>query len=236
MEMRKTSIKESFSNIFYVIFSPSKAFFNIGQRPRWVVAFLTLTVLSIFVGLINLTSVEKMIRIMLPSGMADIFLNTETNAKLLTTIITPSIMIIKCLLFTILIWLISGTMTDRVTFGKTYSLAFHTGILLFLEFFLVATIYFVKSLYQNLSFHDFKIYLGLDILFKGHEISLPFRTILANFNIINIWWVVVMILGLQKIFNISRRKSVLIVAIFWSVWLGIQIAIGLLFHLRVSNL
>ena len=231
-----TSIKESISNIFYIIFSPSKTFINIGQRPRWVAAFFILTVLSVFVGLINLASVEKMLQIMLPSGLAEVFLNANANAKLLTSIITPSIMIVKCLLFSVLIWLISGTMTDRVTFGKTYSLAFHTGILLFLEFFLVSTIYYVKSLYQNLSFHDFRIYLGLDILFKGQELSLPLRIILANFNIINVWWVAVMILGLQKIFNLSRKNGVIIVTVFWIVWLGIQIGIGLLFHLQVSSL
>jgi len=235
MEAIKNDFKESAKNIANIMFSPRKAFLSIAQTPRWLAVFLILSCISIIFGLINLTSINKIFRIALPSGIAEILINSTGKSRLLTFVLTPSLLLAKCMLFSLLIWLVSAITTSKVTFRKTYSLIFHSGIILFMEFFLLSSIYFIKSFYQTLSYQDFKIDLGLDVLFKNADLSLPVSVCLANINVVNVWWIILMVLGLEKIFNLEKKKSMIIIAIFWFIWLAIQIGIALIFKYQFSH-
>ena len=67
MEAIKNDFKESLKNIGNMMLSPRKAFLSIAQTPRWLAVFLILSCISIIVGFINFSSINKIFRIILLS-------------------------------------------------------------------------------------------------------------------------------------------------------------------------
>lgn len=64
--------------------------------------------------------------------------------------------------------------------------------------------------------------LGLDMFFRGGDLSLPVLTLLARVDLFNIWWMVVVVIGAQRLLGLKRGQAVALVVTVWGLSAGIS--------------
>lgn len=222
-------IGDQFNRVMQSIFSPSKAFQELDNKPAWLIAFLIIGTGTFLISYFTSPYIVQ-------AGISDLPSNInsehyENIVKLLQRsqfvglALSPLFMFLKLLINALILWLVTNLFTE-LKFKKLFSLVVHCGIITFLRAILSYIILRLRGLQSIKSPADLQVFLGLDMFTRNQELSLPLKVFLNNINVFSLWWIWLLGLGLSIFTKISRKKTLMIVVFIWLFGTILQVGIA----------
>jgi hypothetical protein len=208
-------------------FSPIETFKEISEKPDWLVPVVITLIIVLGFTMLTLPRViiperEKKIMSMeeLPEAYRERALESLKGIRIY--LMTP----LSIIVFTfIVIFLKSGIfyllftiLGNRTVFKKILSVVSYSFLVGIPETILKSCLVLIKG--------NTEIYTSLIIFAPGFDFKSPLFKVLNRIDIFTIWNLILISLGFSVIYNISRKKSYMVVFASWVVWLIIVFAAG----------
>jgi len=203
-------------SIFDIFVDPFKVFARIDAGLAWWKPFILVTAVAMILGYLMLPFQRKMIELN-PRGLSEEQLQKTVDGfgkfAPVTLIIVPILLIITYLIVAGVVHLVINIMSSRSSFKKTLSLISFCGIITILEQIIGTVVLKMRGLESVESAADMKFSLSLAPLVGEGKGLL--NAVLQSFSIFQIWYYVVLILGIAAIFKISRKQAVIPTLLIW---------------------
>jgi Yip1 domain len=211
--------------------APDETFAAIDKAPRWIVLLLVLTIGNILVTHATIPFVLKAVEVSMPQGstahqITDIRAHI-TLGQQIGVFFTPLLLVLKWTIFAGLLWLAVVLATGDGDYKRLFSLAAHANLISFAGSLFVLVILHLRGIDVIQSAADLQPAIGLNlVLHPQNRIVLMF---LGSINLFEIWYVVVLVIGLVKLApGITKLQAATIASGFWLVICMVQIGITLL--------
>ena len=229
MEREKVIISEQFSRLTGIIFSSSKTFEELNNRPTWLVAFFTIGFGVILITFLISPFMMQAQTASMPSDMSlqqiENVLKFAKRFQIIGIVLSPLFLIIKFIFTSAILWLIIQLFSE-VDFKRMFSVVVHCGVILFLGSIITFIILKLRGLQSIKSAADVQVSLGLDLFIQNPDLNFPLKAFLSNINVFSVWWIILVGLGISIIAKISRTKATIITAFFWLFSTMIQVGIA----------
>jgi hypothetical protein len=170
----------------------------------------------------------------LQSNVFDILTGTMKVNIFVKYLLPPSIILFKCLIVSVVLWLIISIFYKKKFFHKIFILNLYGYFIFLLGLVLSIFILILKNQSPYLNKDDLQILFGLNIFIKSSNILI--NTFLNEINIISIWWMIYMIFGVSSLTKVSKKIcSMIVIGSFFS-WVLIEISITSLIVQLINNL
>ena len=213
-------------SIIDIFVDPFKVFARIDAGLTWWKPFVLVTVVSVILGYLMLPLQQKVMELNLGN------LSEEQHQKAVEgfgkwapvgLIVVPIGLIVIYLIVAAVMHLVINIMSSRSNFKKTLSLISFCGIITIIEQVITAVVLRMRGPESIESAADMKFSLSLAPLVGGGKGLLA--AVLQSLSIFNIWYYVVLILGIAAIFRISRKAAIIPVLPIWIIsiiviWIG----------------
>ncbi len=203
-----------------VFFDPFNLFGRLNARPNWLIPFLIVAaagVLSIFLmSPVMMHIVERQI----PEG-----LSAEAQAQMISMIkvsryhgivASPLLLIVKWSISAFLLFSISVLFGADITYRKVLSLLGHASIITALDNLLSIVVLYMRGIDTIKSMEDIQsTVLSLNHILgsSGHPVM---RVFLESVNVLTVWYMIVLALGMASMTQVSRKQSAVIVGLVWA--------------------
>ncbi len=222
-ENKRYNISKDINQFGNIIFSPSKTFEYICEKPTWWLPLLLLIIISVLYILVTFPSIiipEKISSIMSNPSVQN--LSEAQKAKYLSSssilirsligaiISTPIFLLLKTAIFYFAI-IVSGY---EVKFKKVFSLITWASV--------VTALGIVIKTFLTLIKHTSDIYTSLAVFGIGMNHKSSIFVLLNNFEIFTIWNILLIGFGVGAITKMKRSKSITIIVVLWILWILIN--------------
>lgn len=211
-----------------LIWSPTVALNEFRFKTPYLCPLLLFSVTGIIIVSFNnsmiLNFTQRTLSLNLDEPQIDQSLRFIERIQLLGLILSPGILLLKWTLVAALIFLVAQLVDGKMTYRQSFSLVAFTSIFPLLESCVVLTILKLKGSENLNSPLDFQPPIGMNLFFP--ETSLSWTTFLNNFNLFEVWYVVILVLGVSILNRHSRLKAAFVVVPVWLFLVSIQVAVA----------
>ncbi|PIU44325.1 MAG: hypothetical protein COS95_09515 [Ignavibacteriales bacterium CG07_land_8_20_14_0_80_59_12] len=221
----------SFENLFLVISSPPKAFRNLREQPKWLVAFLFISFLSIIAAWRLIPFSEQLSYQILAQRLgeeqAGQAISMVERLKYIEVAFVPIGLLLRWLVLTAVLYFASILLSapDELKFKSVYSLVVHSETILVLAGLLNVIILNLKGVYSIHAPADLQAIVGLDFFLKNRASNLSLFTLLNAINVFNIWYIAVLTIGISVATGFKKFKSAILVTTVWLLGVGFHVAL-----------
>jgi hypothetical protein len=206
----------SFFNRFAWIFtSPDKVFEDIteGKAPWWQ-PWVWISIISIIAGYFY-TPVTVAVIELNPNGLPPEQLDQQLRFAEMTwlQLITPIVVLIMSLIVAGLSYILVSILSEKANFKKYFTLSLYAGIVSTLTTVVTTLVIRMKGIDSIQTPADARFSLGLGFL--APEEGALIRALLTSIDFFTIWVFILMVLGLQHIFSMSRKHAVYCIIPLW---------------------
>ncbi|MDD8018320.1 MAG: YIP1 family protein [Bacteroidota bacterium] len=222
-------IWENFTAQLNVFIAPTKHFENLKQKPYWLTPFLVIAILTILVGYFLLPFKQGImlstLSLQLGEERARDILSNANQFALIGLIFTPIPLLIKWLVITAILYYTSILLNSQsVNFKIYFSVVVHVELLLLLMSITNIIILEFKGVSAVNTMNDLHMIIGLEYLLKEGANDIYLFTVLSNFNLFTIWYVIVLSIAFSIVSQVGKWKSSIIVFFVWLSGVSLQIA------------
>ena len=213
-------------SIIDIFVDPVKVFQRIEAGLAWWKPFIVVCAVGIVLGYLMLPFHRRLMELN-PRGMSEEQLQktVEGYGKFapLTLIMVPIVLIITYLVVAGIVHLVINIMSSRSSFKKTLSLISFCGLITVLEQVIGTVVLKMRGVESVESAADLRFSLSLaPLLGEGKGLL---NAVLQSLSIFQIWYYVVLIMGIAAIFKMSRKAAIIAALPMWilsvlMLWLG----------------
>ncbi len=209
-----------------IFVDPIKVFARIDAGLRWWKPYIAITIVNVVIAYFILPYRHKLLEMSLQGKPPEQIQQTlAANEKFgpVGLVAVPIIVIVMLLIISALVHVVINVMSSRSSFKKTMSLVSCCGLIGLLGQIIGTAVILSRGLESVESPSDLMVSFSLAPLFP--DVKGALAALMQSFGVFEIWYYVVLILGIATIFKISR-KSAIIAAIppwlvtFLGAWLG----------------
>jgi hypothetical protein len=219
----------SIARVVGVLFSPTRTFEVIRERPTWLVAVVVLVAVSMISGyfVVQKLDIEDVVRSSIGNSSRQLSEDQLEQAIAIQEKVIPVISIAgpvvflpaACLLTALLFWvllkMLGGEFSYKASFAATVHGLVPTGILALLGLPVVLS----RSELGYEEVRSGSILASNLAVFASEETSNAMRTLLASFDVFSIWSVVLLTIGFGVVARVSRAKATAAVIGLWVVFI-----------------
>jgi len=209
-------------SIIDIFVDPVKVFQRIEAGLAWWKPFIVVCAVGIVLGYLMLPFHRKLIELN-PRGLSEEQLQPALKFLPLGLITTPIVLVIIYLIVAGIVHLVINIMSSRSSFKKTLSLISFCGLITILEQVIGTVVLKMRGVEGVESAADLRFSLSLaPLLGEGKDLL---NAVLQSLSIFQIWYYVVLIMGLAAIFKMSRKAAIIAALPMWilsvlMLWLG----------------
>jgi membrane protein, antimicrobial resistance system len=212
--------ESALSTLVNVLIAPQSAFASIRERPRWLVAFVVVSVLAMIASYLEIPAVMHAMTIWYPAQLAKdpstASLSPDRASQMLNLslgfvryqwLASPLVVVLTALFAALVLLIVSAIAKGDGGFGRLFSLAMNVGVVVFGIGYLVTALIVVAR--------------GPDGFASPVEVSgaVPslawlapaappkLQTLLSSFNPFTIWSFVLLALGTSTVARVSRGAA-----------------------------
>lgn len=220
------------ASIADIFVDPMKVFRRIDGGLSWWKAYILIAVISIIIGIVGMPIQKQnaMLRIQdLSEEQYEQAVTTIEKTAFIQPISAPILIIIVLVIYGGIIHLFINLFSSRSSFKKTLSLVAFCGFIGLLEQIINVVVVRLKGVENIESVADSKISLSLAALFP--EMEGFWFAFLESLGVFQVWYYILLVLGLSSIFKIDYKKALVPVVIIWLIslllfYLGTKFAGG----------
>lgn len=203
-----------------IFVEPYKAFQHIKEKDDWWIPYLIFSLILIITQIVlfpivNRIMSEFMIRNEMQNPAGNLFF-----FRILGLLSIPIVTIITFLFLSFLIYLFTFIFGKNLSFIKGLDIVSYISMINSIKR-VIETIVIILRKNTITSFADMRLKSGLDLLFNVENRRL--NLILSEIDIFNIWFYVLLTLGISYITGIDKKKSGIISFIIFIISLGLKL-------------
>lgn len=211
----------------YIFISPSKAFENLKHHPKVLFPMLVILIGMLLLSLSRINVMKEFMReaaiqqyaqmgMEAPEGI-DALLSMQVYGGIAGIIIG---LVAVWLVKSALINAFSGFVNGTGTFKQAFSVITYSYFPVFLGNIIVTIISLVTKQYDILT--------SLAVFLPDSQMGTFFHTVLGNLDIFVIWYQILAIIGISKVYSISKKSSAVLVLGTWIVYILASSGLGVL--------
>ncbi len=197
-----------------IVTSPKSSFDLIRKHQPWLGASLLLLAASTVQFLLALRGLASSPAF---EGIVEVLPNAEALVLATGVIFAVIGLVIGWLFQALVVWLLAVAFTSNATFGRSFSLTVHVAVISCLAGFvglLLSMGASLESLESPTDVAEAMVVPGLNLLLPTDNAVL--NTIYSSITPFSIWHLILLGLGAAAVFEMSPRKGLLIVGIYWA--------------------
>ncbi len=200
------------------VWTPSRVFEEIGDRPTWLGAFLIVGLGSAAIVWIALPIAQKGFLISLAESLSSEQLERITQTHRTIRYVYTGGAVLGTLVFwflsAFLIWLLVQVFEGRSGFRAIFSVVSHGSVVSLISGILVLVLVLVKAQREGIDPQSLEVRLGADLLVEG-TVHPSLKLLLANLNPFSLWYYGLLTVGVATVSGFSRVRSMGVVGVFW---------------------
>jgi hypothetical protein len=210
-----------------IISSPYQAFGELTEHPRCWQHFLVVLTGFLGAGLAIRPFARQATSLQLLH-----FLSSEELEGALTyldkwfvigTALSPLFLLVKFGFYTALAWSLGSVMGLRMEPKRTLAVVISSSVVTVLESYCIVLILWLRGLDSIQGIADLEVALGLNLLIPSSDGAV--FSLLGNFNPFEIWFVILLALGLTRVHSLPGSKATTIAFLTWSTGVFIQFSV-----------
>jgi hypothetical protein len=213
-----------------ILISPSKAIAELNKNPYWLGLFLVTVAGQLGLSQAVLPYVQRAVEVALPPGIPEAQVDTLwTQFKSwqhIACLVTPVLVLLKWALVATILWLILDSFTSGCNYRTVFSLVAYSNIIPFLGSIYLVIILELRGFDAIMSTADIQVPIGLNLLFRGHNVAV--NTILGSINMFELWYIVILSIGIATIGKCSRKSAAAIAICYWLFTVAIQAGMAII--------
>jgi len=218
------SLFEPLRSLGAILWKPSEVFDKLRDRPRYLLPLIVVALGGLLLELEARPLVEQLlIRTApkdLPLDQLERGLAYFRKAHLIGMLASPVVMFIKWACTAWLIFMTSILVGGRGSYRQTLSLVSFSSVILLFESWYSRMVVHLKGIDALTSPRDLDPPIGLSLL--KPDLNPGWFTFLNTFNLFEAWFVVLLLLGLARLENISKKRAALAVVPIWLLLTGLR--------------
>lgn len=203
----------------WMIWSPSRAFDELYEKPTWLGAYLTISLGTAFIAWISIPVLQDLSLLALSESFSEGQLGRISWInQIIRYASIPGVFLATLVIWFIsafLLWLIIQVFEGMIGFKAIFAIVAHASVISFISGILAAIIVIVKLQNNVIGLQDIEIKLGLDLFWEG-EVHPTLNVILVNLNPFNLWYYGLLILGIGTVCRFNWVRSATVVGLFWA--------------------
>ena len=222
-------------NLVTIFATPTEVFEELRQKPKWLVAFLVISFLTIAIALLSLPFTRQPMLQAISRGGAlegarleQALEQAERFQYLGSMFIAPTLLLRWLAIAALLYFAAILAGAERVRFKEVYAAAVFAEMILLLMAVVNLLLLHVKGADAIHHITDLQAIIGLDFLMADKTSDLPTFTIFNAVNIFNLWYVAVLSIALRVMSGLGNIKSAILVTSVWLLGVGFQVAMAAL--------
>ncbi|PYT08095.1 MAG: hypothetical protein DMF60_05695 [Acidobacteria bacterium] len=216
-----------------VFFDPFNLFGRLNARPNWLIPFLIVALAGV-VSIFLMSPVVMHVAVQqIPEGAS-----AETQEQMLSMfkvwryygiLISPLLLIIRWSISAFLLFSVSVLFGADITYRKVLSLLANASIIIALDNLLSIGVLYLRGVDTIKSMEDIQsTVLSLNHIFgsPGHPVM---RVFLESINVLTVWYMIVLVLGMASLTKVSKKQSAVIVGLVWAMQTMFVIGLAMIF-------
>ena len=216
-----------------VFFDPFNLFDRLNARPNWLIPFLIVSVagvLSIFLISPVLTHiVAAQISEGLSAEAQEQVISMFKLSKYYGILVSPLLLMVRWSISAFLLFSVSVLFGADITYRKVLSLLGHASIITALDNLLSVAVLYMRGTETIKSMDDIQsTVLSLNHILgsSGHPVM---RVFLESVNVLTLWYMIVLVLGMASMTQVSKKQSAAIVGLVWAMQTVFLMGIAMIF-------
>lgn len=204
-------------NTIKLLIDPPNVCLDIKQNPRWIQAFILISVLGILAGALTLPFSMQLAAAkmgVIPAGQTERVKDMSQMFGYVGLVFVPIALLIKWAVMGFFLYLLGFLFRSEMKFKPIFSLLAHANIILIVSSLVNILILFIKGPESVQHPLDLNV-IGLHILFDFESMNHSLYYFFSLINVFEIWYLVVLFMGLELIFELDRAKSAAIIGVYW---------------------
>lgn len=222
----------TFSNLINIFATPTEVFLNLKEQPRWFVAFVFISAVSIGVARFLAPASEQIVINMFSEKIDEIqiqrSLATAKRLQYIAYAFTPVVLLLRWIIVASILYylcLLLGV-ADPPRFRTVFAVVVYSEMILLLMAITNTLLLYARGIDSMRHLIDLQAIAGLDILLKDKSASIPLFVLLNSFNFFSVWYIVTLTLGISVVTSFSKLKSAILVSGVWLLGVGYQVALA----------
>jgi len=220
------------ADIFDILASPTDTFNELKDRPRWFFAFVIISVISIgvawFLAPLSEHVTYEMLAARLGEEEAQKAVAFADRLKYLSVLFVPLGLLLRWLVVSAFLYFSSVILEapPNLKFKNVYVVVVYSEVILVLAGIVNLLLLYLKGVDSIHTATDLQAVVGLDILLRSKTANIPVYILLNAVNVFNLWYLVVLSIGMSIVTNFGKLKSFGLVTFTWSLGVGYQALLG----------
>jgi len=226
--------------ILQTLFCPVKAFNELKQGNKFPAMALVIVLLLIATNLILMVPITSKIMAItmsslpLPEKQLDTTLSMMHKLRYLQVIGGVFSVVITLFLQALLLYIITVVSKTAITFIKTFSLIVYCYIAVIIGNFVNTGIIYIRGLDKITNPYEISM-IGINLLTTVEKAGIAFYMFLCYINPFQIWFIVLLSIGLKIFADIKYTKALFLCIIFWLITLIFPVVSGIFAEITMNK-
>ena len=206
---------------------------------NWVRVLLILVLLTIINSLLSLQIGEVVLKnseifTKMPSEQAEMIKATQQKLKYFGVVTSSIVFITKMFFYSLILWGGVSIFRKGINFSRILSVLLISYFIIVLgDLVNVGANYLVGIENITSQYDAYKI--GINSFFSVKDIGGPIYTALFFINPFQIWFIILLVLGLKTIAEIDKSRAILVTLIFWFITVLIPVIMAYMSEIAMSK-
>lgn len=216
-----------------IFFSPTDAFDSIRERPRWLLHAAIVVGVSIGIAFFLMPFAQQAVfrqlapHVGVENARQAVALSREY--QYMNIVVVPAMLFLKWLFLTAVLFFAAELFSAaEPKFRSVFSLVVNAEYILILMALINIVILHARGVGAVSGMHDLQSIAGIDLFFRGMALDAAVVQLLRSVNVFNVWYIVLLALGVAKICGITPWKSSLVLLVICSLNLAAHYATSLM--------
>jgi hypothetical protein len=218
-----------FGRVLQLFWSPGKAVGDLAERPGYLVPLVVVAVGAVLTGLIMnrfaLTIIEASMQAALDADRAEHALEAARRLQIVGYALTPLVVLFRWFVIAGLLFLMTVLLNGEMRFRAAFSLIACAGVCPLVQSCFSLLIVVFKGSDRLHTPADLQPPIGANLLFT--EAAEPLYTILGAVNPFEIWYLVVLVMGVRTLSKCSRFQAAVVVLSTWCLLISLKAAFAM---------
>ncbi len=215
--------------VLQLFWNPRQAFADLSDRPGYLVPLLLVAIGTVLVNLwmspLALLAIRGQLESSVPASQVDAALAAMRRWQLVGAGFAPLVLLVQLLLLAGLVYAVVLALDGRMDFRATFCMICCAAVIPFLQLCFGSLVVIIRGPDRLRAASDLHPPLGANLLFP--DLREPFDTLLGTLNPFEIWYLILLVIGIRCINGFSRRKSFAAVLAIWIVLTGVRLGIAM---------
>ena len=229
-EDSRATVDRQLQRTFQLFWSPSKALADLGEKPGYVVPLVIATLGAVLLALISNRFVIAILASNVESSLdpqrAANALDVVGRLQIVGYALTPLFLMLQWFVVAGLLLLTTAFLNGSMSFRASFCLVASAEVFSLIKYGVTLLIVFLRGSDRLAAPADLQPAIGANLLLP--DAGEPLYTILGAINPFEIWYVVVLMIGVRALNRFSRRQAATAVLIAWALITSLRAVVAML--------